>query len=192
MSVLAAWDNFYVIVGSSAGALTGLTFVSITLIGGQERRGVNVAMPAFTTPTVVHFGVVLVLAALLSAPWSSFALLGPLLVACGLVMLMYAAIVVRRLSRQDTATYTPVLEDWLCYGILPLVSYVGLVVAAAALASSPVPALFAIAGIMLLLLVDGLHNAWDIATFLAVQPSQRKERESTPTTSTTTSANKDA
>jgi len=32
MSALSGWENFYVIVGSSAGALIGLQFVVITLI----------------------------------------------------------------------------------------------------------------------------------------------------------------
>ena len=32
MTVLAAWENFYLIVGSSAGALIGLQSVDITLI----------------------------------------------------------------------------------------------------------------------------------------------------------------
>jgi hypothetical protein len=33
---MGGWDNFYVIVGSSAAALTGLQFVVITLIGADE------------------------------------------------------------------------------------------------------------------------------------------------------------
>ena len=32
MTPFAGWENFYVIVGSSAGALIGLQFVVITLI----------------------------------------------------------------------------------------------------------------------------------------------------------------
>ena len=32
MTALAAWQNFYVIVGSSAGALIGLQFVVMSLI----------------------------------------------------------------------------------------------------------------------------------------------------------------
>lgn len=191
MSVISAWENFYVIVGSSAGALTGLTFVSITLIGAQERRGSSGAMPAYTTPTVVHFGVVLVLAALLSAPWPSFAPLGVVLVVGGLLMLSYAAIVVRRLLRQDRAMYAPVFEDWLCYGIVPLVAYGGLIVAALALAAAPVPALFGIAGVLLLLLADGLHNAWDIASFLVTAPLRPSQRESAPTTTSPTGTGRD-
>ena len=34
MTALAGWENFYVIVGSSAGALIGLQFVVVALIAG--------------------------------------------------------------------------------------------------------------------------------------------------------------
>jgi hypothetical protein len=54
MTALSGWQNFYVIMGSSAGALIGLQFVVMALIAdmpaarGQEQAGV-----AFATPTVV-------------------------------------------------------------------------------------------------------------------------------------------
>jgi len=63
MNTLSGWENFYVIVGSSAGALIGLQFVVITLLAdrpmgpGQEQAGA-----AFGTPTIVHFCAVLFLA----------------------------------------------------------------------------------------------------------------------------------
>lgn len=184
MSPLSAWVNFYVIVGSSAGALTGLTFVVITLIGNDNRRGASGATSAFTTPTIVHFGTVLVLAAVLSAPWPTILPLSLLLVAIGVGMLIYASIVVRRLRRQDPETYLPVLEDWLWYGVFPLIAYIGLVIAAVFLANHPVPALFGIAGVLLLLLINGLHNAWDLATYLAIerfhQPENQPESASMP------------
>ena len=69
MSPLNGWENFYVIVGSSAGALIGLQFVVITLIAGRPiARGEAQAGDAFATPIVVHFGVVLLLSALVSIP----------------------------------------------------------------------------------------------------------------------------
>jgi hypothetical protein len=74
MTALSGWENFYVIVGSSAGALIGLQFVVITLIAdipigdGAEQAG-----HAFATPTIVHFGAVLLLASVLSAPWHEIA-----------------------------------------------------------------------------------------------------------------------
>ena len=60
---LAPWESFYVIVGSSAGALTGLQFVVLALIADAE-AAVAVSsnmleIRAFGTPTVVHFCAVL-------------------------------------------------------------------------------------------------------------------------------------
>src|SRR6185437_10783286 len=53
---LAAWQNFYVIIGSAAATLTGLTFVMVTLVAGTGAPRTNESVAAFGTPTVVHFG----------------------------------------------------------------------------------------------------------------------------------------
>ena len=59
MPQFAGWENFYVIVGSSAGALIGLQFVVITLIADRTNSKVDPqAGSAFATPSVIHFGVV--------------------------------------------------------------------------------------------------------------------------------------
>jgi hypothetical protein len=55
---LEGWERFYVIVGSSAAALTGLMFVVITLIADSEMPRSPGTVAAFGTPTVVHFCVV--------------------------------------------------------------------------------------------------------------------------------------
>ena len=71
MTPLAEWQSFYVVAGSSAGALIGLQFVVMTLIANRPvDRGAVQASNAFATPSVVHFGAVLLLSALLSAPVS--------------------------------------------------------------------------------------------------------------------------
>jgi hypothetical protein len=63
MTALSEWQNFYVIVGSSAGALIGLQFVVLTLIAALPiGRGTAQVGAAFSTPNVVHFGAVLLLA----------------------------------------------------------------------------------------------------------------------------------
>jgi hypothetical protein len=68
-SLLAGWENFYVITGSSAGGLTGITFVVIALIRDVQHIGPTPAgLRAFVTPMIVHFGGVLALAAYLSMP----------------------------------------------------------------------------------------------------------------------------
>ena len=69
MTPLAGWMNFYVIVGSSAGALIGLQFVVMALVADMPRTpGQGQAGEAFATPTIVHFAMALLLSAALSAP----------------------------------------------------------------------------------------------------------------------------
>ena len=71
--LFSAWESFYVIVGSSAAALTGLQFVVIVL-GAESNVGSSDSVTrAFGTPTIVHFCAVLLLAAVLSAPWPGVA-----------------------------------------------------------------------------------------------------------------------
>jgi hypothetical protein len=60
-SMLAGWENFYVIIGSAAAGLTGITFVVIALIRDVQRVRPT-GLRAFVTPTIVHFGGVLALA----------------------------------------------------------------------------------------------------------------------------------
>jgi len=173
LSPLATWQNFYVIVGTAAATLTGLMFVVITLIA-QVR--VRVSSPSdgiavFTTPNVMHFGAALLVAAILSAPWQALWNAGLLLGLSGLGGVSYVIIVVRR-ARRQTTDYQPVLEDWLWYVVLPLVSYTALVVAALVLPGYPAPALFVIAAVTLLLLFIGIHNAWDVVTYVPFERSQ--------------------
>src|SRR3989442_5565179 len=78
LAPFAGWENFYVIIGSSAAALTGLQFVVIVL--GAEARSVRgPELGAFGTPTVVHFCAVLLVSAILSVPWRELGSGGPAL-----------------------------------------------------------------------------------------------------------------
>ncbi|HKH44733.1 MAG TPA: hypothetical protein VKM72_08725 [Thermoanaerobaculia bacterium] len=178
-SPLAAWESFYVIVGSSAAALTGLQFVVIALIAESGiRRSGQREIAAFGTPQIVHFCAALLISAILSAPWHRLSSAGIALGAAGIVGVVYAAIVIRRARRQTG--YQPVFEDWLWHAILPLSAYAALLVSAVLLWRSPGPALFVIAGAALLLVFIGIHNAWDTVTYLAVEqlPKEQMEEQS--------------
>jgi hypothetical protein len=174
VSLLTTWENFYVIIGSSAAALTGLMFVVITLIAGVRGRRSSGALAAFGTPTIVHFCVALLVAAILSAPWQALSNVSLLLGLTGLGGVTYIVIVVRRARRQTD--YKAVLEDWLWHAIFPLVSYTALVVAAIVLPNNPTPALFVIGAGTVLLLFIGIHNAWDAVTYIAVELSQTENK----------------
>lgn len=164
MTPLSAWENFYVIVGSSAGALIGLQFVVLTLIASRPiGAGTAQAGHAFATPTIVHFGAVLLLAGMLSAPWQTIAPAAVLWGLLGLSGILYAAVVTRRMRRQGA--YKPVFEDWLFHVLLPFAAYAILAVAAFAAGPRLREALFGIGAAALLLLFVGIHNAWDAVTY---------------------------
>jgi hypothetical protein len=176
MTTLAEWGNFYVIVGSSAGALIGLQFVVIALIADMPTARADAqASDAFSTPSVVHFGVVLLLSAVVSAPWGGGGTVAILWGLVGLGGIVYAAVVARRL-RVQTA-YKPVFEDWLFHVLLPFAAYAMLAGSAFASHSYARPALFLVAAAALLLLFVGIHNAWDAVTY-HVFVSRREQRES--------------
>jgi hypothetical protein len=169
------WANFYVIVGSSAGALIGLQFVVLTLIASRPvSRGEAQAGDAFSTPSVVHFGVVLLLSAVLSAPWEGIGTVAVLWGLVGISGMVYSVVVARRMRAQTV--YKPVFEDWLFHVLLPLASYAILAGAAFAARSYARTALFLVGAAALLLLFIGIHNAWDTVTHL-VFVQRRGERE---------------
>jgi hypothetical protein len=177
-SPLEAWASFYVIVGSSAAALTGLQFVVMTLIvqsGYSRTRGESIA--AFGTPTVIHFSSALLVASILTAPWHTLRSAGLAVATCGALGAFYSAIVIRRARRQSG--YQPVLEDWIWHTILPPLAYSALLVAGAVLRRGSSDALFVIAAAVLLLVLIGIHNAWDTVTYVAVdlRPREPEEQE---------------
>ncbi|MDP9279998.1 MAG: hypothetical protein M3P00_11320, partial [Gemmatimonadota bacterium] len=105
---LSLWESFYVIVGSSAGALTGLQFVVMAIVADSEARSGKSEIDAFGTPTVVHFCAVLVVAAIISAPWPELWQAATALFIGGVLGIVYSLIVVHRARK--TTQYRPVLE----------------------------------------------------------------------------------
>jgi hypothetical protein len=157
------------IMGTAAATLTGLMFVATSLVAGIETHvtTANAGISAFNTPTVVHFGIVLLLAGVLSAPWQTYSSLGLLLGLVGLGMVFYSIVVMRRM--RQVPHYQSTLEDWLWYMAFPFFANILLIVAAFVLSKQSSAALYLIGLAMLLLLLVGIRNAWDMVTFLAVE-----------------------
>jgi hypothetical protein len=177
-SPLAAWETFFFLVGSSAAGLTGLQFVVIALIAESKRRATGREIDAFTTPTIVHFGGVLLLSALVSAPWQGLSRVAVIIGACGMAGIAYTLLIVRRARSQTT--YEVVFSDWLWHVILPLIAYTTLVIAAAFLPNHADRILFVIGATAILLLFIGIHNAWDTVTYITVENPQRTGEIDTP------------
>jgi hypothetical protein len=167
--------NFYVIVGSSAGALIGLQFVVITLIADNPViRDMEQASNAFATPTIVHFSAVLLLAAVISMPWYGLAAPGICWGLLGVAGVIYEIVVTLRMRAQ--AAYRPVFEDVLFHILLPFAAYGMLAASAFAAPAHPRPALFAVAVSALALLFVGIHNAWDGVTYHVFVSRQKQQK----------------
>jgi hypothetical protein len=163
MPAFTEWDSFYVIVGSAAGGLIGLQFVVMTLLADRPHPGAAEGAPAFATPTVVHFGAVLLLAAILRAPWPAITPLAAVWGLLGAGGAGYTVIVMRRMRSQSA--YQPEFEDWLFHGALPFLAYATLAIAASAATSHTQYASFGVGAAALLLLFTGIHNAWDAVAY---------------------------
>ncbi len=168
LPLLLGWQNFYMIVGTAAATLTGLMFVATSLAAGVVRDPsvLDAGIDAFNTPTVVHFGVVLLAAAILSAPWHAFSSIRLVLGTLGVAAIVYLLVVLRRM--RGIPNYRAPLKDWLWYLAFPLAAYIVLAAAAVVLPARPEAALYVIAAALMALLFLGIHNAWDLVSYFAV------------------------
>jgi hypothetical protein len=149
----------------------------MTLLADMPLAGADVqAGEAFGTPNVVHFGVVLLLSAVVSAPWHGIAVVAAFCGLLGLCGIVYALIVARRMRAQTA--YQSVFEDWLFHVLLPLLAYAMLAVSAGIAYWHARPALFVVGAAALLLLFIGIHNAWDTVTYnVFVKKREQRENE---------------
>ena len=175
---MADWQNFYVIAGSAAGALIGLQFVVLTLISSLPRKVSVTGASVYSTPTIVHFTTVLLLSAAMVAPAHTAAALSAftlLTLAAGLAGAIYS---LKNARHMHHAGYKPEFEDWLFYAALPITAYALVAASAAAQysARSAAAGPYGIAFATALLLVIGIHNAWDTVTYHVFERNESKDR----------------
>ena len=163
MTELAEWDSFYLIVGGAAGALIGLQFVVMTLIAERPQVQRSDVGATFATPTIIHFGAVLFVAAVLRLPFKTAGQLAFVIGVTGVLGVIYICRITWRMTAQDI--YEPVFEDWLTHSVLPFAAYATLAIAAFYSTSAFTASLFAVGAAALLLLFTGIHNAWDATTY---------------------------
>jgi hypothetical protein len=184
---IEGWDNFYVIVGSSAAGLTGLTFVVIALAADAHVVRLS-GLRAFVTPIVIHFGSALWIAALMCIPGQTDISLSACIIASGAIMTAYAAITTYRMYR-GRHDYRPALEDWIWNASVPLLCYLALLVAGIWALHQPAAALYVVGAVALTLLFVGIHNAWDLAVWITVErPAAQAKKDAVKEASGSTDA----
>lgn len=169
------WEDYYLLVGSGAGALIGIMFVVATLTAGYEQRLASRGARTYITPIVFHFSVILVVSIVTAVPElpvmvavAGFAVVAALGIA-------YSVTTTFRLIATDWTT-PPDLEDKIFYGVMPPLGY--LVLSGAALMLPDKNAVYAIGAAMLFLLLLGIRNAWDLAVFFVMHPGLGSEKSS--------------
>lgn len=182
---LADWQGFYVITGSSAGALTGLMFVVVALAVDRPPPGAasgsasgSEARSIYSTPTVTHFSIVLLIAAIMTMPLHrtlSAAICLGATAAIGVTLTGLTGLRMKRLR-----VYSAVAEDWLGHVVLPFLSYALLLVGACVLGVVQPLALVFVAIAVLALLFTGIHNAWDVALYIVNMQTEHSEQPSQP------------
>ncbi|MBS0298296.1 MAG: hypothetical protein JSR45_18500 [Proteobacteria bacterium] len=161
------WENFYLTIGSAAGALIGLLFVVVTLTAGRDRQSALRGVSLYMTPTVLHFVTVLCASAVVTAPglplWLLVALIA-LAVAVGFGNCVWAALGIRGLRQASEPVHW---TDFWMYGVTPAGAYLLLGLADAFLLSRSEWAPRFLAAVLMGLLLCGIRNAWDLVTWIA-------------------------
>jgi hypothetical protein len=160
------WDNYYLMVGSSAGALIGLMFVVVTLTAGRGRAETERGKHFYTSPIVWHLGVILALSGAAAVPGISAKIFGAIaggLALLGVAMGLRSAIgIYRRPSAPEDVGF-----DTFWYGVAPAIVYVGLGVAAIGILCGSTWGVHVLAADLMALLLVSIHAEWDLVTYLA-------------------------
>jgi hypothetical protein len=159
------WDGFFLLIGGASGALIGLLFVVTSLTTGLERQSRLRGASLYVSPVVFHFAVVLVVSGVALAPRLPALQASAVVGLCALVGAVHLAYVAWGIAAGRAPTQ-PHWSDLWCYGVAPLVVYLGLAGAAAAAAQARPWAPEAVAGAALALLLLAIRNAWDLVTWL--------------------------
>jgi hypothetical protein len=120
------------------------------------------ATRGFFTPIVVFFASVIVVSMFMLVPATTSTALGAMIAAVAIVGLFYMATSgVHRIWRTSELGY----DDLMWYVVLPYLSYVLIAVAAIGMWKALPPGLYAGSAAMVLLLVIGIRNAWDLVVY---------------------------
>lgn len=166
------WHDFYGLIGTASATLVGLMFVAASIGAGIFTREHQVGIRSFLSPTVVHFSTVLVICLLATVPNEARAPLGLLEALVGAIGFVYSAWVWRRMRRHGIFA-TIDMADRLWYAMLPIVAYLLVIAAGLSLARQSQPSLEVLALAMVMLLLIGIRNAWDMTVWIIDRHQQR-------------------
>jgi hypothetical protein len=164
--LIRPWHDFYLLVGTASATLVGLMFVSAS-VGAQVFKEENrVGLEAFLSPTVVHFSTALFACILATIPERTGLGFIVLLSMVGLAGFIYSARVwvlfLRRRFNVD-------IIDRLFYAAIPGLAQLMVLASGIMLLTRPEMGLDCLAAALLLLLLAGIRNAWDMTLWIVLK-----------------------
>jgi hypothetical protein len=161
---LRSWHEFYTLGGTASATMIGLLFVAASVGSGVFSADRRAPLRVFLTGSVVNFSTVLAACLMVLAPVENWTLLGGLIAGGCLFGLAHSCLAWRDTVRDGLITRID-LEDRTWYLILPIVGYLFEAGSGIALAVRREQGCAALALSIGLLLVVGIHNAWDITVW---------------------------
>jgi hypothetical protein len=165
---LAAWHEFYALLGTAAATMVGLLFVAATVGSGVFSSDRRAALRVFLSASVVNFSLILAVCLSVLAPVRDWTWFGAMILACGLFGLTHSSLGWND-TRRDGLLAAIDLEDRTWYIVMPVVGYACVAGSGVALALRLNAGCVALAISMGLVLAMGIHNAWDITVWSAMR-----------------------
>ncbi|GHF56835.1 hypothetical protein HNQ07_003709 [Deinococcus metalli] len=178
-ALLREWETFYLLLGTAGATLAGLMFIAVTVGERLTRRTRMPLLRAHLDPALLALLLTLILSATLLMPSLTRFWFGTVLVGSGAGGVIYMLAVQRALPPPKRRRWDG--PDWMWYAVAPLLSS-GLLIAAGALAftGQSRAALTTAALTLILLLLMGVRNAWDLVTFSIMMDSPEPGHDATP------------
>jgi hypothetical protein len=168
---LGHWHDFYVLLGTASATMVGLLFVAATVGSGVFSGVRRSAQRVFLTASVVHFSSILAASLIILVPVLNWRSLGVIILGCGISGLTYCGLTWRDTVREGLSRSID-LEDHVWYIVLPILGYTIEVAAGIMLVLPSMLGDIVLALAMGILLVVGIHNAWDITIWSITRPRE--------------------
>lgn len=170
----AAWQNFYLLLGTAAATLIGLMFVAITFGASLVTAQTSASARAFIDPTFTHFVQVLMTACLVTIPTMGPNVLGVLVLAINALRIAALFRVFRHMMAAHRVHRDIELSDWLSGIALPFICYILLSVTGVAFVAGYAASFNALAIGTLAILLNGIFGAWELMIWMAVARAREK------------------
>jgi hypothetical protein len=168
---LAPWHEFYILLGTASATMIGLLFVAATVGSGVFTSGRRAALRVFLSASVVNFSNILASSLIVVSPVRNWTLFGVLITGCGVFGLAHSGLAWRDTLR-DGLIASIDLEDRTWYVALPVLGYLLVAGSGIALGLQLDFGCAALAVSTGMLLLIGLHNAWDITLWIITRRQQ--------------------